>query len=48
MILNFDVRKYGKLQEAYKLLNKSFIAMDQVNSFVFKMVFIFLDWFILL
>lgn len=31
MILNFDMRKYAKLQEAYKLLNKSLIAMDQVR-----------------
>ncbi|XP_054728286.1 syndetin [Anastrepha obliqua] len=31
MILNFDMRKYAKLQEAYKLLNKSLIAMDQLH-----------------
>ncbi|XP_058982646.1 syndetin-like [Musca domestica] len=31
MILNFDMRKYSKLQEAYKLLNKSLIAMDQLH-----------------
>ncbi|XP_067640510.1 syndetin isoform X3 [Eurosta solidaginis] len=31
MILNFDMRKYVKLQEAYKLLNKSLIAMDQLH-----------------
>ncbi|XP_075155317.1 vacuolar protein sorting 50 [Haematobia irritans] len=31
MILNYDVRKYSKLQEAYKLLNKSLIAMDQLH-----------------
>lgn len=31
MVLNFDVRKYAKLQEAYKLANKSLIAMDQLH-----------------
>ncbi|KAH8395387.1 hypothetical protein KR222_009619 [Zaprionus bogoriensis] len=31
MVLNFDMRKYGKLQEAYKLANKSLIAMDQLH-----------------
>lgn len=34
MILNFDMRKYAKLQEAYKLLNKSLIAMDQVRQVI--------------
>uniref|UniRef100_A0A1A9UUY6 Coiled-coil domain-containing protein 132 n=1 Tax=Glossina austeni TaxID=7395 RepID=A0A1A9UUY6_GLOAU len=31
MILNFDMQKYAKLQEAYKLLNKSLMAMDQLH-----------------
>ncbi|XP_030378131.1 syndetin isoform X2 [Scaptodrosophila lebanonensis] len=31
MVLNFDMRKYAKLQESYKLLNKSLIAMDQLH-----------------
>lgn len=31
MVLNFDVRKYAKLQEAYKLANKSLMAMDQLH-----------------
>ncbi|KAH8297497.1 hypothetical protein KR044_013452 [Drosophila immigrans] len=31
MVLKFDIRKYGKLQEAYKLANKSLIAMDQLH-----------------
>lgn len=31
MVLNFDIRKYAKLQEAYKLANKSLIAMDQLH-----------------
>ncbi|XP_034478731.1 syndetin isoform X2 [Drosophila innubila] len=31
MVLKFDVRKYAKLQEAYKLANKSLIAMDQLH-----------------
>ncbi|XP_037908904.1 syndetin isoform X2 [Hermetia illucens] len=31
MTQNFDAKKYGKLQEAYKLLNKSLIAMDQLH-----------------
>ncbi|EDW00668.1 syndetin [Drosophila grimshawi] len=31
MVLNFDMRKYAKLQEAYKLANKSLIAMDQLH-----------------
>ncbi|XP_034653173.1 syndetin [Drosophila subobscura] len=31
MVLNFDTRKYAKLQEAYKLANKSLMAMDQLH-----------------
>ncbi|XP_060658708.1 syndetin [Drosophila nasuta] len=31
MVLKFDIRKYAKLQEAYKLANKSLIAMDQLH-----------------
>ncbi|XP_055843891.1 syndetin [Episyrphus balteatus] len=31
IILNFDIKKYGKLQESYKLLNKSLFAMDQLH-----------------
>lgn len=27
----FDMMKYSKLQEAYKLLGKTLIAMDQVR-----------------
>ncbi|KAH8233815.1 hypothetical protein KR026_012664 [Drosophila bipectinata] len=31
MVLSFDARKYAKLQEAYKLANKSLMAMDQLH-----------------
>ncbi|XP_016930475.2 syndetin [Drosophila suzukii] len=31
MVLGFDGRKYAKLQEAYKLANKSLMAMDQLH-----------------
>ncbi|XP_068145316.1 syndetin [Drosophila tropicalis] len=31
MVLQFDSRKYSKLQEAYKLANKSLMAMDQLH-----------------
>ncbi|KAH8401503.1 hypothetical protein KR009_005924 [Drosophila setifemur] len=31
MVLGFDARKYAKLQEAYKLANKSLMAMDQLH-----------------
>lgn len=31
MVLNFDVKKYENLQRAYKILNKSLIAMDQLH-----------------
>ncbi|KAL5278409.1 CCDC132 family protein [Megaselia abdita] len=31
MVLNFDVKKYENLQGAYKILNKSLIAMDQLH-----------------
>lgn len=30
MTVSFDMQKYSKLQEAYKLLGKTMIAMDQV------------------
>jgi len=39
MVLNFDMNKYSKLQEAYKLMNKSLIAMDQV-SHLYKLILI--------
>lgn len=32
MTQSFDTMKYSKLQDAYKLLGKTLIAMDQVRN----------------
>lgn len=32
MTQTFDTKKYSKLQEAYKMLGKTMIAMDQVRK----------------
>lgn len=33
MTQTFDTKKYSKLQEAYKMLGKTMIAMDQVRTY---------------
>ncbi len=38
MTQTFDTKKYSKLQEAYKMLGKTMIAMDQVNSYLIEIM----------